>query len=604
MAESRDASTERKLRDLASSLRSTAQELRRSKDLPSEEMIRRVQEWQATVNRIAGNVAKESELAALHDLNRVLNSSLDLADTLDLVMETLIRLTGAERGCLMLQTDGDELVIEAARNFDRDSIEASDLEVSHTVVEQAIETGEPVLTTNALLDPRFAGEASIIGYHLRSIICVPLKARGTVIGALYMDNHIQEGVFSNDDLPTLTTFANQAAIAIENARLYTETDQALAARVEELTTLQRIDRDLNKSLDFDRVLDLTLSWALEGTTADTGVLCIPLADGDVHLARAAQDEREPADPDPREIDLAMQSSEPIHIGRLRLLVPIRIERRTIGFIDLRSLGRPGFVEEQKRFASRLADHAAVAIENARLYEELRRANTAKSEFVSFVAHELRTPISSILGYATLLAHGTAGPLTPKQEQFIEAVEKNVNRMELLVSDLQDISRIESGQLSLELVNASVEHVLKGAAQTLSSQIERRGQTMELDLPEGLPMVKADPVRLGQVVNNLLSNATKYTPDGGHIALAAHKRDGYVECSISDTGIGIEPEDQERIFDKFYRVHSPKVDAAPGTGLGLSIAKSLVEMQGGSIDVDSEPGEGSTFKFTVPIAPAE
>jgi len=604
MADSRDVSTERELRDLACSLRATAQELRRSNDVSSDEVIRRIQEWQATVHRLAGSVAKDSELAALHDLNRVLNSSLDLADTLHMVMETLIRLTGPERGCLMLQDEGDELVIEAARNFDQESIEASDLEVSHTVVEQAIRTAEPVLTTNALLDPRFSGEASIIGYHLRSIICVPLKARGTVIGALYMDNHIQEGVFSNDDLPTLTTFANQAAIAIENARLYTETDQALAARVEELTTLQRIDRDLNKSLNFNRVLNLTLSWALDGTTADTGVLCIPLADGEMRIARASRSDRVPADPDPQEIELAMQSSDPIHVGRLRLLVPIRVEERTIGFVDLRSLGRPGFGEEQKRFASRLADHAAVAIENARLYEELRRANNAKSEFVSFVAHELRTPISSILGYATLLATGTVGPLTPKQEQFIEAVENNVNRMELLVSDLQDISRIESGQLSLELVNASIKHVLKGAAQTLTSQIERHGQTIELNVPDELPLVKADPVRLGQVVNNLMSNATKYTPDGGHIAVAAHKRDGYVECTVSDNGVGIEPEDQERIFDKFYRAHNPAVDNVPGTGLGLSIAKSLVEMQGGSIAVESVPGEGSTFTFTVPLAPTE
>jgi len=604
MAKTRDVSTERELRDLAGSLKSTARELRRSNHLSSGEVIRRIQEWQVTVNRLAGNVAQESELAALHDLNRVLNSSLDLADTLDLVMDTLIRLTGAERGCLMLQAEGDELVIEAARNFDQESLEASDLEVSHTVVQQAIKTGEPVLTTNALLDPRFSGEASIIGYHLRSITCMPLRARGTVIGALYLDNHIQEGVFSKDDLPTLTTFANQAAIAIENARLYTETDQALAARVGELTTLQRIDRDLNKSLDFDRVLDLTLSWALDGTTADTGVLCIPLADGAMHMARATRDDREPADPDPQEIDLAMESSEPIHIGRLRLLVPIRVEQRTIGFIDLRSLGRPGFAEEQKRFASRLADHAAVAIENARLYEELRRANTAKSEFVSFVAHELRTPISSILGYATLLAHGTVGSLNEKQKQFIEAVEQNVNRMELLVSDLQDISRIESGQLSLELVNASVEHVLKGAAQTLNAQIERHGQTIELNVPEELPRVKADPIRLGQVVNNLLSNATKYTPDGGRITVTAQKRDGYVECSVSDTGVGIEPADQERIFDKFYRVHNPTIDNVPGTGLGLSIAKSLLEMQGGSIQVESEPGKGSTFRFTVPIAHAD
>ena len=601
MAKSRDVTTERELRELAESMQAAVQALQSTNEAPEDQLVRQIRAWQSIISELAGSVAKNAELAALHDLNRVFNSSLDLPDTLDQVMESLIRLTGAERGCLMLQADSGELAIEAARNFDQESVEASDLEVSHTVVEEAIDTGEPVLTTNAQMDPRFSGEASIIGYHLRSIICVPLKARGRVIGALYLDNHIREGVFCREDLPTLTTFANQAATAIENARLYTETDQALAARVEELTTLQRIDRELNRNLDLDRVLNLTLSWALEGTRADSGVLCIPLGEGETHTVRASRHEMEPTDPDPGEIKLAMRSAEPIAVGGLRLLIPIRLEQRTIGFIDLRSRGIPGFREEHKRFASRLADHAAVAIENARLYEELRRANLAKSEFVSFLAHELRTPISSVMGYGTLLADGTAGPLTPKQEKFLDAMQRNVNRMELLVSDLQDISRIEAGRLSLDPVKVSLETVVRNATQALSAQIEGQGQTLDVDIPDRLPPVEGDPMRLGQVVSNLLSNAHKYTPVGGRISISARAVNGYVECAISDTGIGISAEDQEHVFDKFFRAGSPAVESVPGTGLGLSIARSLVEIQGGSIEVESELGEGSTFRFTVPVA---
>ena len=604
MPENRAVSPERELRDLADSMRSTAQQMPHAEAVPVRALSRRIQEWQATVKRLAGSVAQEAELAALHDVNRVLNSSLDLADTLDLVMASLIRLTGAERGCLMLTTDDGDLVTEAASNFDQEDMDASDLEVSHTVVEEAIDTGEPVLTTNAQLDPRFSGQASIVGFHLRSIICVPLKARGGVIGALYLDNHIQEGVFSRDDLPTLTTFANQAAIAIENARRYTETDQALAARLDELTTLQRIDRELNKSLDFDRVLDLALSWALEGTRADTGVLCVPLDDDEMHMARASRDETEPTDPDPHEIELAMESSDPISLGRLRLLVPIRLEGRAIGFLDLRSRGKPGFTEDEKRFAGRLADHAAVAIENARLYERLHQANLAKSEFVSFVVHELRTPIASVFGYGTLLTAERGGPLTDKQHQFVEAMQKNVKRMELLVSDLQSISRIESGQMALEPMSMRVGPALRSAAQSLSVQTEGRNQTVAFDIPEELPKVNADPRRLDQIVSNLVSNAHKYTPAGGSIGIAARQRDGYVECSVSDTGIGISAEDQKRIFDKFYRAHRSGTEEMPGTGLGLSIAKSLVELHGGTLEVESELNEGSTFRFTLPMADAE
>ncbi|MBE9507295.1 MAG: GAF domain-containing protein, partial [Chloroflexi bacterium] len=259
---------------LLGSIRAVQQALTRPDAPSSEQLAARLQEWQQLVTELAGGAEQGVELATLYEASQVLNSSLDLGETLNLVMDLLIHLTGAERGCLMLLDEEGDLEIRAARSFDQDSAAPRDLELSQTVVRQAVEGGQPVVTTNAQLDPRFSERESVIGYHLRSVVCVPLHVRGRVIGALYLDNRIREGVFSDADLPMLMAFANQAAVAIENARLYTVTDQALAARVEELTTLQRIDRDLNASLDIEQVLELTLSWALRATGAEEGMLAI------------------------------------------------------------------------------------------------------------------------------------------------------------------------------------------------------------------------------------------------------------------------------------------------------------------------------------------
>jgi len=468
-------------------------------------------------------------------------------------------------------------------------------------VRQAVEGGQPVVTTNAQLDPRFSERESVIGYHLRSVVCVPLHVRGRVIGALYLDNRIREGVFSDADLPMLMAFANQAAVAIENARLYTVTDQALAARVEELTTLQRIDRDLNASLDIEQVLELTLSWALRATGAEEGMLAI--LDG----MEAAHTVASPGlggvftELDPEVVKLVVRSREPIVVGRLRILVPIRYEDQAVGLIDLRSNGSLLFRPEHAQFASRLADHAAVAIENACLYEKVRQADRAKSEFVSFVAHELRTPMTSIRGYADMLGGGVVGSLTPQQGDFVQIIHNNVERMQILVADLQDISRIETGQMRLEVKATSFAAALEDALQSTQGQIEGRSQQLTLEVPKDMPPVHADSARLAQILINLFSNACKYTPEGGHVSVQVSMDDGRVCCAVSDTGIGISPEDQAKLFTKFFRSEDSAVRDMPGTGLGLCIVKSLVELQGGEIEVESQLGEGTTLTFTVPIA---
>lgn len=585
---------------LLNSMQAVQQALMQPGRLPVEQMLDRLQEWQQLVRDLARGAVQGAEVATLYEVTRVLNSSLDLDRTLNAVMDLLIHLTEAERGCLMLLNEDGNLEICVARQFDQEE-DASDLEISHTVVQSAVQLGQPVLTTNAQVDTRFSAQESVVGYHLRSIACVPLHVRERVIGALYLDNRIREGVFSEDDLPMLMAFANQAAVAIENARLYTMTDQALAARLEELTTLQEIDQELNASLDLDRVLELALSWALRATGAEEGEVCILDGEGKVSAVAASGNGATPATLDPDIAQLVMRSREPIVVGRLRVLVPIRFEGRVVGFLDVRSNGSPTFRPEHAQFASRLADHAAVAIENARLYRQVQQADQAKTEFVSFVAHELRTPMTSIRGYAEMLGRGMVGPLEPQQVEFVRTIGNNVQRMQVLVSDLQDVSRIETGQLRLEALPVPLGAVLKDALQATLAQIEARSQEVTVEVPEDLPLVCADPARLAQILINLLSNASKYTPEGGDISMRADAAGQYVRCAVSDTGIGISPEDQARLFTKFFRSEDPAVRQVAGTGLGLCIVKSLVEMQGGMIEVESEPGKGTTFTFTLPVA---
>lgn len=229
------------------------------------------------------------------------------------------------------------------------------------------------------------------------------------------------------------------------------------------------------------------------------------------------------------------------------------------------------------------------------------ADRAKTEFISTVSHELRTPMTSIKGYVDLLLLGSAGPLSEMQRRFLQIVKSNADRLKLLVDDLLDISRIESGRLQLDLRPVPLEAAVEAVVASLKARLDEKNQRLELDLPAFLPPVQADKDRLIQILMNLVSNAHKYTPEGGQIRIRACVEGEAVHVAVSDTGIGIPPEALPRIFERFYRVDDPRVQETPGTGLGLSIVKALVEMHGGRIWVESEVGRGSTFHFTIPIA---
>lgn len=564
---------------------------------------------------------QQARLAALYEVSTQLGTTLDLPILLNLVMDSIIKLTKAERGFLILiENLTSDLQPVAARNMDQESITGRAMQISRTIVERAIRTDAAILTDNAQEDNRFSAHQSVIGYQLRSIMCAPMRARGRVIGAAYVDNRLFSGVFSAKDLDLLVAFINQAAIAIDNARLFQQTDQALARRVEELTLFQQIDQELNKSLDLNRVLSLALQWAIKLTASDGGSLGLLVKEEEKELLRllvhqgAADPRHELVSIHHPILQKALQDRLPVlnqNMGdelaidgskaNSQLVVPIKREGRVIGIISLESQTTTAYTTEDIAFAIRLADRAAVAIENARLYEAVQAAHKSKTDFISVVTHELRLPMTSIKGYTDLVRREMVGMLNPQQKEFLEIVHRNVDRMNVLIEDLSNINRMESGRMKFELAPFDMKQVITDVVSNLRERIESKQQRLTFTIDPELPTVFADRTRISQVLTNLVSNAHKYTNSNGHIQIVTNPQNQVVLVSVIDNGIGIAAEELNRLFQQFVRSSDPLVREQTGWGLGLSIVKMMVEAQGGQVGVSSEYRQGSTFWFTVPIA---
>jgi len=228
------------------------------------------------------------------------------------------------------------------------------------------------------------------------------------------------------------------------------------------------------------------------------------------------------------------------------------------------------------------------------------ANKSKTEFISVVSHELKLPMTSIKGYSDLMLSGATGQLNENQNNFLNTIRNNVNRMATLVSDLADISRIESGNLRLEPREVPVWDVIDEVVTLTRTQVTQKNQTVTVNIPKELPKAWCDRNRLAQILTNLVSNANKYTPEGGAITVHATRENSLIQIKVEDNGLGMTPEDQEKLFSKFFRSADDKVREAPGTGLGLSITKNLIELQGGKVWFESEFRKGTSFYFTVPI----
>lgn len=548
---------------------------------------------------------------ALYNVTRLMGSSLDLQTVLDQVMDAIIQLTGAERGFLMLRDDDGGLSVKAARNLDQQTLGSEQFKFSRTIANQVLDDGKPVLTTNAVEDPRFAGQMSIVGQGLRAVMATPLRARGKAVGVVYVDSRLQVTAFNQEDLDALDAFAGQAAIAIENARLFSETDQELAERVEQLQQLRRIDTQLGATLDASKAIALTLEWSCRLSGSEIGHF--GLISGDPPHVRAVQHYGvQSGESAPELLDEVFPSVEQMMVENLRMtirlvegetalaVVPIPRENRLLGVVVIRRSGAEAFSDEQVDMIERMMARAAVAIENAQLYARVQAADKAKSEFVGIVAHDLKVPMTSIAGYADLTR--LQGGLSERQTEFIQKVKDTVKRMEILVSDLADISRIESGHFFMNETRVPVAQIVQAVKDGTLTQMQQYGHEYVEEVAPNLPDMRADYYRLLQVLTNLVSNAYKYTPDGGRVIFRVFPDGDRVGFSVADTGIGLTAEQIARLGTRFWRAEDDFTRSRPGTGLGFAITRSLVEQMGSRILIESTPGKGSSFTFSVTTAP--
>jgi signal transduction histidine kinase len=271
----------------------------------------------------------------------------------------------------------------------------------------------------------------------------------------------------------------------------------------------------------------------------------------------------------------------------------------------RTTVRP-FVQHEIELAETFADQAAIASKNVRLFNEIQEkgqqlevASRHKSEFLATMSHELRTPLNAIIGFSEVLLEQMFGPLNDKQAEYLNDVLTSGRHLLSLINDILDLSKVEAGRMELAQSRFSLRLALENGVTMIRERAARHEISVALDVGSGLDEVTADERKVKQIIYNLLSNAVKFTPDGGRVDVAAAREDGYVRVVVRDTGIGIAPADQERIFEQFSQVGRDPERAREGTGLGLPLSKRFVELHGGRITVESEPGRGSAFTFTLP-----
>ena len=599
---------------------------------------------QAIADQVAGAIVKarllqETErralqLTTLNDVTRQLTSTLELEPLLQNILQSAVDILSCEAGSLLLVDDTtDELVFRVVVSPVATDLLNRRLPPGVGVVGVAVKSCKPVVVNDVNRFPEwFSKTDQQTGFITHALLVIPLLLKERVIGVIEVINKKDGSPYSQDDQDLLAAFAAQAAVAIENARLYTMTDQALASRVEELSVMQRIDRELNTSLDIATAMRITLDWALRQSGVQAGLigtldemnLQVMASNGYLNeleefggevvaLDRLALNEvARDGTPLRRTLVGDGQSKNLLAYARSQAIVPIRRETTSIGLLFLESVSSQAISEDTLNFLVRLCDHASIAIFNSQLYAAVQSANLAKSEFVSLVAHELKNPMTSVKGYTELLASGAVGSINEAQGNFLNTIRSNIERMNTLVSDLNDMAKIEVGRLRMDFKAIPLAEVIDSVIRSTRRQVDEKQQKLNVDLSSDLPPAWADRTRLEQILVNLVSNAHKYTPAGGTIWVSAERaanqwsKDGGAEVLhiwVRDNGLGISPEDQTKIFQKFFRSEDPKSREAPGTGLGLNITRSLVEMQGGKIWFESEFRQGTTFHFTIPISAA-
>jgi signal transduction histidine kinase len=295
--------------------------------------------------------------------------------------------------------------------------------------------------------------------------------------------------------------------------------------------------------------------------------------------------------------------------RSEMAIPMIVGNRVLGVLDVQADRLNAFTDEDVRIHIVLASQVAATLQNVRFYEELQQTaqrlkevDRLKNEFLANMSHELRTPLNSVLGYAEVLLTGLDGDISEEQREDVQSIYDNGKHLLNLINDVLDLAKIEAGRMALKMEEVDIAELLEQVRKNSLGMVHALQRPLEVvaEIDPDLPVIVADPVRISQVFNNLLSNAIKFS-EKGTISIRAYRSDEWLSVKVQDEGIGIRPEDQEKIFERFSQADGSTTRRAEGTGLGLPISYHLVTMHGGSIEVESESGKGSVFTIRLPIS---
>src|SRR5262245_5442890 len=585
--------------------------------------------------------ALEQQTATSGILGIIARSPTDLQPVLDAVAESAARLCEATDASI-LRTDGDILRLAASYGSLLPIAEQRPLN-------RAIPSGRAIIDRQTIhirdvleeLD-EFPQQARTRGLQggLRTVLATPLYREHTPIGAILI-RRTEVRPFTEKQIALLKTFADQAVIAIENVRLFQqlqERTRELVRSVEELKALGEVGQAVSSTLDLETVLSTIVAHAVQLSVTNGGIVyeydeptqefhlrasyrmepelvkayqATPLRLGQGATGRAA------ATGEPVEIaDLFQVQELPIRgirpmLSRLGyrslLAVPLLLEKRIVGALTVFRREVGSFSPEVVNLLRTFAAQSALAIQNARLFREIEdksrqieAANRHKSEFLANMSHELRTPLNAIIGFSEVLGERMFGELNEKQAEYTDDILSSGRHLLSLINEILDLSKVEAGRMELEVATFDLPLAIDNARTFVRERATKHGINLDVTVDERLGDFVGDERKIKQILLNLLSNAVKFTPEGGRIGINAGQADGSVEIAVSDTGIGIAPENQETIFEEFRQVGTDASKKREGTGLGLTLTKKFVELHGGTIRVESAVGKGSTFTFTLPL----
>jgi len=543
----------------------------------------------ALAHYFAGEVERlaveKSQLEALHEITRELTASLDLGRMLHRTLAEVVTAITAEMGVIfLLDSEVGKVVPETAVNWDSE-------EIPLPVLPSAWQLGQAdaLLTLNDLQTEQTEAWVKVLaGPNMRSLMVAPLVANGAFMGLLAVASSRPEA-FDPTHVRLFRAVLSQIATAIGNAEVY----RLITQQAQELGQMLRRQQE-----------ESTKSQAILTSIAD-GVV-VNSAEGQTILVNPAA-----------EHILDTLGEQLVGQDFYALFSVFGDQGKGKAIASMEALLDASALEVPKAFKMTLEVNSRVVHAHlspvltqqgdflgvVTVFRDITKeveADQAKSEFVSNVSHELRTPMTAIKGYTDLIHAGAVGSINDEQRRFLRIIKDNAERLTALINDLLDISRVETGRVRFEPRPIQIGDVISDVVNALAGQAEVKHQTLTYEVVGGLPDVMGDQNRLNQVLTNLVGNAIRYTPEGKEVELRAYPVEGAVRVDVRDTGIGIDSEDMGRIFERFYRADHPLVQEASGTGLGLAIARMFVEMHGGRVWVESEPGEGSTFTFILPV----